>query len=360
MRAPAASAIAVACGTPMPSTPRLVHAWPGPTPTRTPTAPVRMRCSAVEYDAQPPTITGRSNSRMNFLRLSGWRDSSFDTCSADTTVPWITRTSSSASSTMLGVLLDALRRERRARGDAAVLDLADALADELVLDRLGVDLLHAPRRLLGRQRRRSPRRAARDPRSASTGLRGSGTRGRRGCRSRSRSAATRRRPSPRPSSAARTCTRRSPSVMSTSSGSRVRRLGHDRDVVEPVGPPAGLADPDLDFHGPSAWLACRWEGSRIPRSGETACSTQRPVGEVLEEARRGCARSRPRPSRRRARRSGRRGRARSGPSAADVPALLAVDAGRRGAPRAGRRTRARPRRVGSERRSPVAGARRTA
>ena len=58
MRAPAASAIAVACGTPMPSTPRLVHAWPGPTPTRMPTAPVRMRCSAVEYDAQPPTITG--------------------------------------------------------------------------------------------------------------------------------------------------------------------------------------------------------------------------------------------------------------------------------------------------------------
>ena len=71
MRAPAASAIAVACGTPMPSTPRLVHAWPGPTPTSTATAPVRIRCSAVEYDAQPPTITGSSNSRMNFFRLSG-------------------------------------------------------------------------------------------------------------------------------------------------------------------------------------------------------------------------------------------------------------------------------------------------
>ena len=97
MRAPAASAMAVACGTPMPSTPRLVHAWPGPTPTSTPTAPVRIRCSAVEYDAQPPTITGTSNSRMNFLRLSG--STVFDTCSADTTVPWITRMSSSASST---------------------------------------------------------------------------------------------------------------------------------------------------------------------------------------------------------------------------------------------------------------------
>ena len=37
------SAIAVACGTPMPSTPRVVHAAPGPTPTRTASAPVRMR-----------------------------------------------------------------------------------------------------------------------------------------------------------------------------------------------------------------------------------------------------------------------------------------------------------------------------
>ncbi len=81
----------------MPSTPRVVHAWPGPTPTRMPAAPVRMRCKAVEYDAQPPTMTGRSSDRMNFLRLSGWRSGSFDTCSADTTVPWITSTSRPAS-----------------------------------------------------------------------------------------------------------------------------------------------------------------------------------------------------------------------------------------------------------------------
>ena len=47
-RAAATSAIAVACGTPIPSTPRVVHAAPGPTPTSTPDAPVRMRCSAVE------------------------------------------------------------------------------------------------------------------------------------------------------------------------------------------------------------------------------------------------------------------------------------------------------------------------
>ena len=64
-----------------------------------PTAPVRMRCSAVEYEAQPPTMTGRSNSRMNFLRFSG--SVVLETCSADTTVPWITSTSSSASTTSL-------------------------------------------------------------------------------------------------------------------------------------------------------------------------------------------------------------------------------------------------------------------
>src|SRR5437588_678325 len=59
----------------------------------------RMRCSAVEYDAQPPTMIGRSNSRMNFFRFSG--SVVLETCSAETTVPWITSTSSSASRTSL-------------------------------------------------------------------------------------------------------------------------------------------------------------------------------------------------------------------------------------------------------------------
>ena len=87
----------MACGTPTPITPRVVHAFPGPTPTSTPTAPVRIRWSAVEYEAQPPTITGRSNVAMNSFRLSG--SVRVETCSAETTVPWITRMSSSASST---------------------------------------------------------------------------------------------------------------------------------------------------------------------------------------------------------------------------------------------------------------------
>ncbi len=94
-RAAATSAIAVAWGTPIPSTPRVVQAAPGPTPTSTPTAPVRIRCRPVAYDAQPPTATGTGTSRMNSLRLSG--SLRVDTCSAEITVPWITSTSSPAS-----------------------------------------------------------------------------------------------------------------------------------------------------------------------------------------------------------------------------------------------------------------------
>ncbi len=89
--------MAVAWGTPMPSTWREVQAAPGPTPTRTPTAPVRMRWSAVAWEAQPPTITGISRRAMNSFRLSG--SVRVETCSAETTVPWMTRMSSSASST---------------------------------------------------------------------------------------------------------------------------------------------------------------------------------------------------------------------------------------------------------------------
>src|SRR3954452_581721 len=84
-RAAWTSAIAVAWGTPMPSTPRVVQAAPGPTPTSTPTAPVRIRWRPVEYDAQPPTTTGTGTSRVNSLRFNGSDVS--DTCSAETTVP---------------------------------------------------------------------------------------------------------------------------------------------------------------------------------------------------------------------------------------------------------------------------------
>src|SRR3989304_4569732 len=45
-RAAATSQIAVACGTPMPRTLRLVHAAPGPTPTNTAAAPASSSPSA--------------------------------------------------------------------------------------------------------------------------------------------------------------------------------------------------------------------------------------------------------------------------------------------------------------------------
>ena len=48
------------------------------------------------YEAQPPTTTGTGTSRMNSLRLSG--SLRVDTCSAEITVPWMTRMSRPASS----------------------------------------------------------------------------------------------------------------------------------------------------------------------------------------------------------------------------------------------------------------------
>ena len=50
-----------------------------------------------------------------------------------------------------GQLGGPLRRDRAAGGHPGLFDLADALAHELGLERLGVDLLHAGGRLLGRE-----------------------------------------------------------------------------------------------------------------------------------------------------------------------------------------------------------------
>ena len=103
--------MAVACGTPRPSTPRVVQAWPGPTPTRTPTAPVRMRCSAAWYEAQPPTITGiveLADELLEVERLDrlghvlGGHDRALDDEQVELGVE-----------DGLGVLLGALGRERR-------------------------------------------------------------------------------------------------------------------------------------------------------------------------------------------------------------------------------------------------------
>ena len=140
MRAARTSAMAVAWGTPRPSTPRVVQAWPGPTPTSTPAAPVRIRCRAALLVAQPPTITGMSNWRMNVLRFNG--STMVDTCSADTTVPWMTSMSSSPARMCSSHPVGALRGDRGARHHPGVVDLADPVGNQTGNDRLLVQLLH--------------------------------------------------------------------------------------------------------------------------------------------------------------------------------------------------------------------------
>ena len=94
-RAAATSAIAVACGTPMPSTPRVVQAAPGPDAHE-------HAHGAGAHQVEPGGVggaaaddTGTGTSRMNSFRLSG--SLRVDTCSAEITVPWMTRMSSPAS-----------------------------------------------------------------------------------------------------------------------------------------------------------------------------------------------------------------------------------------------------------------------
>src|ERR1039458_674662 len=89
-----------------------------------------------------------SISRMNSFKLSG--STFFETCSAETTVPWITRRASSAPETAGGRRGRRLGRAGAAGGDACLFDLANAQADELGLYWLEVDLLHAG----GRRRHR--------------------------------------------------------------------------------------------------------------------------------------------------------------------------------------------------------------
>ena len=210
----------------------------------------------MEYDAQPPTMTGSSNSRMNFFRLSGWRagivrdvlgrhDRALDDEDVELGVEDVLR-----------VLLDALRRERRGGDDAAGLDLADALRDELVLDRLVVELLHPARRLLGRQRGDLFEHRlgifvarpdafeveAREP-AETTDL----DRGRR------RDDAVHRGRHHRQLELVRVDLPRDVDVL----GIACAAARHDRDVVEPVRPAPRLSDPDLNFHGASAVVATR-------------------------------------------------------------------------------------------------------
>ena len=88
---------------------------------------------------------------MNSFRFSG--STLVETCSAEITVPWIDEDVEPGLDRQLVVVADPLRGQRAAGDRALLLDLGDPLADQLRLDRLGVDLLQQ----LGRDRRRGLR-----------------------------------------------------------------------------------------------------------------------------------------------------------------------------------------------------------
>ena len=79
---------------------------------------------------------------MNCLRLSG--SARPETCSAETVVPLMTKMSAPGVHHRLVVPGGALRRERGGGDHPAPGHLLDPPADQLLLDRLGVDLLQPP------------------------------------------------------------------------------------------------------------------------------------------------------------------------------------------------------------------------
>ena len=223
MRAARASAMAVASGTPTPNVSAVVAPTAVPTPTSTPAAPVRMRWRAAWFEVHEPTMTGMSSWRMNVLRLSG--SPFLVTCSADRTVERMTSRSSSDSSTLgssssmrWGVTAPAATAP-----DARI--SCTRWTEQIGVDGLLVDLLQPGRRGLVGQRRDLGQDRARDLRSGSTGLRGRARRPRpcRRCRRPWRGSPPNR--TGRRARATRTGTPASSQLRSTSSTSRVRRLG---------------------------------------------------------------------------------------------------------------------------------------
>ena len=147
----------------------------------------------------------------------------------------------------LGELGGALRGERGGGDHTRVAHLLDALPDQLLPDRRGVDLLEAAGRRRPRPARRSRRAAAAGPRTGSTGLRGSARRGRpaRRCGSRSAGETT------ESMGAARNGQLEAVGVDLPGDRDLLRVAGttarDDGDVVERVRPAAALAAPDLDL-----------------------------------------------------------------------------------------------------------------
>ena len=145
VRAAEASAMAVACGTPTPRTPRVVQAAPGPTPdehARRPGAHQVQRRLVGGAAADDHRHGQLGDELLQVERLDDGRDvlgrddRALDHEHVEAGVE-----------RRLPVLAHALGRQRRRREHALGLDLGDAAGDQLGLDRLGVDLLHLAGRL---------------------------------------------------------------------------------------------------------------------------------------------------------------------------------------------------------------------
>src|SRR5207248_10016594 len=94
-RAAAASAVAVTCGTPRPSTSRLVHAAPGPTPISSASAPTSIRPRHASYVTTLPITSGIASDFLSLRKSTGVY--SVATCRAVVTVDWTTKMSAPAS-----------------------------------------------------------------------------------------------------------------------------------------------------------------------------------------------------------------------------------------------------------------------
>jgi hypothetical protein len=85
----------VTWGTPIPSTSRVVHAAPGPTPTNTAAAPWRISSIAAWYEVVLPTATGIRIWAAKSLNASGSYPAA--RCRADETCDWTRKMSAPAS-----------------------------------------------------------------------------------------------------------------------------------------------------------------------------------------------------------------------------------------------------------------------
>ncbi len=245
MRAAAASAIAVACGTPTPSTPRVVQAAPGPDADEhaggagAHQVQRRLVARAAADDRRDRLARDEllEVERLDHRRdVLGGDDRALDDEDVE---PRLERDRV--------VLAHPLRRERGGGEHARGLDLLDALRDQLGLDRLRVELLHELRRLAGRR--------LRDALELLVGVRVARPDALEVEHREAAELADLDRDRRRDDAVHRRGEQRQLEQVGPELPADVDILGvaraparHDRDVIEPVGASRLLAPPDLDLH----------------------------------------------------------------------------------------------------------------